>query len=328
MSEKKYYGRKGEIMLYNAKAFGEAFSSLRKRRGFSIEKLAAVSSISTRTLQHIEHGTHIAKIETLKILSNYLHTNLLELLMICKDDRELEFSNILQDFLNELRHSRYHNIPTYIDALLALYGSVRYDKSSIDDMMFFNDIETAIFWLRGVNASTNIDDFQRSEIYLVTALSIRHDNLELSNITSRQFNKLELNIVNSIVVNRMRHHIYSRCYDLLEAAILQAETYRTFDTTLWLTLQCSLANYYLNLKEYAKALTVIAKAKMICSSTEEFHNICHFLYIETVCQYHLSAANPKEALEDAFTMFRLNGESHLIPILKKQLIEDHHMNLK
>lgn len=315
-------------MLYSAKAFGDIFSELRKHKGYSIEELATLSSVSKRTLQHIEHGNHLAKLDTLMLLSFYLDTNLVEVLLSCKEEREAILDDLLHHFSEDMSQYCYEHIPDYIAKLYDLYSSKRYDKSLVEDAMFFNTLESSIFWLRGIDASCNRKEFQRAEIYLITGLSIRHNTLTLETITDYDLNNLEVSLLNALVSNRIRFCHFDLCHYLLQYARSQYEQHKVYDLQLSSGLLLNLGQLYLHEYNYIYAKKTAEEALNLFDRYTSTPYRCHFILMLSLCNYKLGITHSYESIYDALILFRLDDKEHLIPYIKERLKNHHHLMIE
>ncbi len=310
-------------MLYSAKAFGAVFSELRKYKGYSIDELATLSTVSKRTLQHIEHGNHLAKLDTLLLLSFYLDTNLVEVLLSCKEEREAVLDDLLYHFSEDMCQYRYEHVPDYIAQLYELYSSKRYDKRLVEDAMFFNTLESSIFWLRGIDASCNLHEFQRAEIYLITGLSIRHTTLTLDTITDFDLNNLEISLLNALVGNRIRFGHLEYCHYLLQYARSQYDQHMTYDLPLASSLLLNLGHLYLENHNYIYAKKTAEEALYLFDRHTTIPYRCDFILILSLCNYKLGITHSYDAIYDALILFRFDEKEHLIPSIKERLA-DHH----
>jgi len=179
-------------MLYNIKEFGERFAQLRKKHGYSIDELSEISSVSKRTLQQIEHGKHLARLDTLSLLSSYLDTDLLELLCNCKEEREKALCKLLSAFSDDLSHQRYLKIDYYIQEAEDIFSQKKYNQLAVSDHVFFNSLESVLLWLKGVKAYAVDKGFEKADELFLAALAIRHPNLTFDTLSNYEYNLLEL----------------------------------------------------------------------------------------------------------------------------------------
>ena len=304
-------------------AFGKILREIRKDRGYFIDDVERMTTISSDTLSRSENGQITPKIENLDILSLVYQRDLVELYAshsITYNYTYGRISDIMDEIIKSSNYSDFEKFYKEMHVMLKDEGAHEVIRSNLRQFKGF---------VRCIEYSIRGDSRFLSE--LVSSMRISYPGFVLHDMCSHKYSYLEIRLIMvlSIYYRKKRQLKKSDAIHQCIKTQLESDNIRTSEHNFAFTLlYYNMALNRIEENKYEEALESLEKGVGFCLKSKETRTLHNFLFSTALCRKKLGHEFYKRDLQALGRLVNDYSDEKIYGYYKEEVRKSFDINLE
>ncbi len=275
--------------MYSLSSFSKKIKELRLCNKLTQREVSELAYIDIRTLSRIENGLVIPKIETLEILSQIYHEDLLEILIESRFEDYDEIKDIRNNIEYKINNSLFMELELEKDNLSTIYKTIEYSylKQKISQIILFID---AILFIEN-------NKFDIAYNTIIKSIPLTIYDFDVNNYKKFYYNTFEIRLLMLLAHINYRMKNIDLYHELLKYCYNQSNE----SDNIFPRLCINLSNSYKRMNNYSKALEILNKGIESALQFNIYYDLDLLYYSKGTTEYNLGIKDYRVTLEKAIS---------------------------